>query len=107
MFATIRNKKKFGYLPQTVTIRGKEYNVVDGDLHDIRTPDFDGRGNIIGLRLKGMNKTRKIAIQSGFAVTYEYGIENYTDSPQQYGNTELVRTDDWNRLLQSLEYSVN
>ena len=39
--------------------------VIDGDAHDIRTPQMDGRGVVIGLTPKG----RKAKVdQSGFIV---------------------------------------
>ena len=40
--------------------------VIDGDKHDRRFEDDKGR--IIGLKLKGTNKVKALAIQSGFAV---------------------------------------
>jgi len=83
-------RKEFGLLPGSVTIGGQSFDVVDGDLHDIRTPEFDGRGKIVGLRLKGMTATRKSAIAAGFAVTYAPGLDNWTTSPQLSGSMELI-----------------
>jgi hypothetical protein len=40
--------------------------VIDGDKHDRRFEDKQGR--IIGLKLKGTNKVKQLAIESGFAV---------------------------------------
>ena len=40
--------------------------VIDGDKHDRRFEDKQGR--IIGLKLKGTNKVKALAIESGFAV---------------------------------------
>jgi hypothetical protein len=40
--------------------------VIDGDKHDRRFEDTQGR--IIGLKLKGTNKVKQLAIESGFAV---------------------------------------
>ena len=52
--------------------------IIDGDSHDIRIPDFDGRGNIIGLRYKESTPpgstaelTRAAAIASGFVLTHK------------------------------------
>jgi hypothetical protein len=42
--------------------------VIDGDKHDLRHPDFDGRGNVIGLRFKGSRKRIAEAIADGFVV---------------------------------------
>lgn len=51
------------------------YQVHDGDLHDIRIPGIfdpprraDGRGYVIGLRLKGDTRQREAAIAAGFSV---------------------------------------
>jgi hypothetical protein len=49
---------QIGDLPDTFTILsslvdGKTYKVIDGDVHDMRLPMFDGVGVIIGLRGKG------------------------------------------------------
>jgi len=43
-----------------------DVKVIDGDKHDRRFEDDKGR--IIGLKLKGTNKVKQLAIQSGFAV---------------------------------------
>jgi hypothetical protein len=40
--------------------------VIDGDKHDRRFED--GKGSIIGLKLKGNNHVKKLAINSGFAI---------------------------------------
>jgi hypothetical protein len=59
--AVVFNNKK-GELPS-------EYaglRVIDGDKHDRRFEDKKGR--VIGLSLKGTNKVKQLAIQSGFAV---------------------------------------
>lgn len=51
-------RKIFGALPQSLELAGGSFPVVDGDLHDIRLPALDGRGVIIGLRLKGTNAAK-------------------------------------------------
>lgn len=51
-------------IPETFTIDGREYPVIDGDAHDIRIPAFDGRGVIVGLNAKGAGKKDT----SGFVV---------------------------------------
>tara|TARA_B110000037_G_scaffold207939_1_gene255453 strand:- start:327 stop:839 length:513 start_codon:yes stop_codon:yes gene_type:complete len=43
-----------------------DIKVIDGDKHDRRFED--DKGSIIGLKLKGTNKVKALAIQSGFAV---------------------------------------
>lgn len=51
-------RKIFGAMPQTVELAGASFPVVDGDLHDIRLPEIDGRGVVVGLRLKGTNAAK-------------------------------------------------
>lgn len=51
-------------IPATFTIAGREFQVIDGDAHDIRIPSFDGRGVIVGLNAKGAGKKDT----SGFVV---------------------------------------
>ena len=58
---------RVGDLPATVRVHGQEFAVVDGDKHDVRLPTVDGRGVIIGLRLKGTNAAKSRARQNGFA----------------------------------------
>ena len=60
-------------LPQWVELRGYRFNVLDGDVSDLRFtdrgPSRSGRGNVIGLRLKAAsNATRAAAIDAGFAI---------------------------------------
>jgi hypothetical protein len=50
-------------IERPATWRG--FPVVDGDKHDVRTPDMDGRGVVIGLTPKGAKAKRD---QSGFIV---------------------------------------
>lgn len=55
---------RIGQLPKT--FRG--FPVVDGDTHDLRHPDFDGRGNVIGLRFKGSRRLMSEAVKRGFVI---------------------------------------
>ena len=60
-------------LPQWCELRGHRFNVLDGDVSDLRFtdrgPSRSGRGNVIGLRLKaGSNAIRAAAIDAGFAI---------------------------------------
>jgi len=65
--------KRYGILPSRVCFvspAGGRITVkaVDGDIADVRTPEFDGRGRAVCLRLKGQsNKTKAAARKSGFA----------------------------------------
>lgn len=45
------------------------YTVVDGDVHDVRIPEFDGNNVVVGLRLKGKKDSKAEAIKTGFAVS--------------------------------------
>jgi hypothetical protein len=56
---------RLGELPKT----WRGFPVIDGDTHDLRHPDFDGRGNVIGLRFKGSRKLLSQAIRRGFVVS--------------------------------------
>jgi len=58
---------RIGALPETYL----GFPVVDGDLHDFRLPETDGRGVVVGLRLKGGRKEKREGAASGFAVTPE------------------------------------
>ena len=51
VFDTLYNPQhgKIGKLPET----WRGYDVIDGDIHDLRLPEFDGQGKIVGLRGKG------------------------------------------------------
>jgi hypothetical protein len=66
-------KGRFGVLPERIVFRskstGEEFSVDvrDGDAHDLRTPEYDGRGVAVGLRLKGSKAAKKNARDTGFA----------------------------------------
>ncbi|MCP4166029.1 MAG: hypothetical protein GY759_09075 [Chloroflexi bacterium] len=45
--------------------------VVNGDKHDIRHPDYDGRGKLIALAFKGMKAEMPAAIENGFVIRDE------------------------------------
>ena len=45
----------------------KGFPVIDGDEHDVRF--LDAPGSVVGLRLKGTKAAKKVAIDSGFAVS--------------------------------------
>lgn len=55
---------RIGDLPKTYL----GFPVVDGDKHDFRLPEIDGRGVVVGLRLKGGTKEKLDGVASGFAV---------------------------------------
>lgn len=75
-------RHRYGALPETVTFTAGDRGavsttvpVVDGDVHDLRTPEFDGRGVVVGLRLKGGKAARAKAIASGFARSWSAAAE--------------------------------
>jgi hypothetical protein len=53
-FDTIYNgrTKNYGQLPSRHYYAGQWRTVVDGDKHDVRLPEFDGVGNVVGVRFK-------------------------------------------------------
>jgi hypothetical protein len=53
-------------LPSTYAIGGWNFPVVDGDGDDIRIPELDGCGVIVGLRGKGGEKLVLQGVQTGF-----------------------------------------
>lgn len=65
-------RKVYGKLPDAHILGDDDgltaWPVVDGDRHDLRLPEFDGRGNIVGLRFKGSAKRKAQAIRAGFCV---------------------------------------
>ena len=70
---------EIGDLPNTFAIlssltEGKTYKVIDGDLHDMRLPMFDGVGVIIGLRGKGGKQTVLRGVADGFIQLTSNGI---------------------------------
>lgn len=74
--------RRYGVLPAAVCFvgpNGERLTVpaVDGDVSDIRSPEFDGRGVAVCLRLKGGAKSKWRAVQSGFARPWSlYGKEH-------------------------------
>ena len=65
---------EIGDLPNTFTINGKVYKVIDGDIHDMRLPMFDGVGVIIGLRGKGGKGNVLQGVADGFIQLTSNGI---------------------------------
>jgi hypothetical protein len=61
---------RIGTLPDRVRLPGSRvwFPVVDGDKHDLRHPDFDGCGNVVGLRFKGSRKLLEHATRKGFVL---------------------------------------
>lgn len=76
--------KRYGTLPAQVTFRGPDGGeitapAIDGDIYDIRTPEFDGRGVVVCLRLKSQsNKVKVGARKSGFARSFEFGGKEFS-----------------------------
>lgn len=62
-------------LPKRWTLDGDRFEVVDGDISDLRLPETDGgptrsgKGRIVGLRLKAAtNATHAASVDSGFCI---------------------------------------
>lgn len=87
---------RYAPLPETVTFRsatGEQITLpaIDGDVHDLRTPEFDGRGVVVCLRLKGSRAAKLNGRKTGFAVPWSRGTEKVTGMLTQGGTLELVR----------------
>jgi hypothetical protein len=87
---------RYGVLPARVVVRhattGDEYSVdcVDGDIHDIRTPRFDGRGVFVALRGKGSNAAKARAIKTGFFRPFAEGSRYYVREHVREGTAVVV-----------------
>jgi hypothetical protein len=55
-----------GKLPTKYTFAGKAFPTVDGDKHDIRIPELDGKGRVVLLRSKGGILKTLEGVASGF-----------------------------------------
>lgn len=90
---------RFGYLPERVEFRsettGESFTVdcVDGDISDLRTPEFDGRGVCVGLRLKGTNKAKLQARRFGFARPFPIGAEYVVRRMERKGTAVVILRD--------------
>jgi hypothetical protein len=76
---------RFGIVPQFVTFVNREtgesftVETVDGDIHDLRVPEFDGRGKLVVLRAKSGAKLRARAIELGFIKRFAAGAKWFVD----------------------------
>lgn len=76
--------KRFGTLPSRVCFTGPAgerltVDTVDGDISDIRTPEFDGHGRAVCLRLKSQsNRVKDSARRSGFARPWSLGGKEHS-----------------------------
>lgn len=74
-------RHRYGILPAEVIYRSRKTGEtfatasVDGDVHDIRTPQYDGRGKTVALRAKGSADLRKRAAAMGFVKHFAEGAE--------------------------------
>lgn len=82
---------RYGAIPARVVFRdrttGEEFSTatVDGDIHDLRTPEFDGRGFAVALRAKGSKSLRAKAAAMGFIRHHEEGARWYVDEHRSEG----------------------
>jgi hypothetical protein len=76
---------RFGIVPATVRFvsrtTGESFTVetVDGDIHDLRTPEFDGRGVVVALRAKSGKTLRERAKSMGFIKQFPAGARWFVD----------------------------
>jgi hypothetical protein len=61
-------KRPAGKLPGVIDFFGYRKRPVDGDAHDWRIPETDGRGRLVALRFKGSAAARREAIDNGFVI---------------------------------------
>lgn len=82
---------RYGAIPARVVFRdrttGEEFScdTVDGDIHDLRVPEFDGRGVCVPLRAKGSKSLRAKAAAMGFIRHHEDGARWYVDEHRSEG----------------------
>lgn len=82
---------RYGAVPARVVFRcrttGAEFSVdtVDGDIHDLRVPEFDGRGRCVALRAKGSKSLRARAAELGFIRHHPDGARYYVDEHRREG----------------------
>ena len=76
---------RFGVVPATVRFvsrtTGESFtaDTADGDIHDLRTPEFDGRGVVVALRAKSGAKLRARAAELGFIKRFPAGAKWFVD----------------------------
>lgn len=72
---------RFGIVPASVKFVSRTtgetltVDTVDGDIHDLRTPEFDGRGVVVALRAKSGAALRKRAAEMGFIKSFPAGAK--------------------------------
>jgi hypothetical protein len=82
---------RFGILPARIVYRSRttgetfETKTIDGDVHDIRTPEHDGRGVTVALRGKGSASLRQRAAELGFIRHFELGSQWHVDEHLREG----------------------
>lgn len=82
---------RYGAIPETVVFTNPETGesftceAVDGDIHDLRVPEFDGVRKCVALRAKGSKKLRETAARMGFIRHHEEGRKFYVDQHVKSG----------------------
>jgi hypothetical protein len=82
---------RFGIVPASVKFvskaTGESFTVstVDGDIHDLRVPEFDGRGVVVALRAKSGAKLRARAVELGFIKRFAAGAKWFVDEYVRQG----------------------
>lgn len=84
-------RHRYGVIPSSVEFTNEDgsqsivADTVDGDVHDIRTPEFDGRGRVVCLRGKGPQDLREKAKQMGFIFHAPNGATWFVDEYRSEG----------------------
>lgn len=87
---------RYGAIPARVVFRdratGAEFScdTVDGDIHDLRTPEFDGRGVVVALRAKGSKSLRAKAAAMGFIRHHDGGAKWLVDEYRRDGIATVI-----------------
>ena len=82
---------RYGVIPSTLEFTSSDgsesiaVDTVDGDIQDIRTPEFDGKGKAVILRAKGSADLRKKAQAMGFIFRFTGGQKWYVDEHHSEG----------------------
>lgn len=59
-------------IPEELQIGKKWFPTVDGDVHDARIPELDGRGRVVLIRFKGSAAAKQNSLETGFTWHLEW-----------------------------------
>lgn len=83
---------RYGVIPAAIEFTSSDgsesitVDTVDGDVQDIRTPEFDGKGKAVVLRAKGSADLRKKAQTMGFIFHFAGGQKWFVDEHHSEGS---------------------